>query len=49
MAKGYIEQNNQYILYLGLFFLVACLVICLVYFMKSRRVFLPDHDAADQA
>src|ERR1700722_4908652 len=30
MAKGYIEQNNQYILYLGLFFVVACLVICLM-------------------
>ncbi len=39
MAKGYIEQNNQYIVYLGSFFVVACLVICLVYFTKSRRVF----------
>ncbi len=39
MAKGYIEQNNQYILYLCLFFVVACLVICLVYYMKSRRIF----------
>jgi uncharacterized membrane protein YdbT with pleckstrin-like domain len=39
MAKGYIEQNNQYIVYLGSFFVIACLVICLVYFMKSRRVF----------
>ena len=26
-------------LYLGLFFVVACVVICLVYFMKSRRIF----------
>ncbi len=39
MAKGYIEQNNQYILYLGLFFVVACLAICLMYYTKSRRVF----------
>ena len=39
MAKGYIEQNNQYMVYLGSFFVIACLVICLVYFMKSRRVF----------
>jgi uncharacterized membrane protein YdbT with pleckstrin-like domain len=39
MAKGYIEQNNQYMVYLGSFFVVACLVICLVYFTKSRRVF----------
>jgi uncharacterized membrane protein YdbT with pleckstrin-like domain len=39
IAKGYIEQNDQYVLYLGLFFVVACLVICLVYYMKSRRVF----------
>jgi uncharacterized membrane protein YdbT with pleckstrin-like domain len=39
MAKGYIEQNNQYIVYLGSFFVIACLVICLVYFTKSRRVF----------
>jgi uncharacterized membrane protein YdbT with pleckstrin-like domain len=39
MAKGYIEQNDQYILYLCLFFLASCAVICLVYFMKSRRTF----------
>ncbi len=39
LAKGYIEQGDQYSLYLGLFFVVACLVICLVYFMKSRRIF----------
>ena len=39
LAKGYIEQRDQYSLYLGLFFVVACLVICLVYYMKSRRTF----------
>jgi uncharacterized membrane protein YdbT with pleckstrin-like domain len=39
LAKGYIEQGDQYSLYLSLFFVVACLVICLVYFMKSRRIF----------
>jgi uncharacterized membrane protein YdbT with pleckstrin-like domain len=39
IAKGYIEQNDQYVLYLGLFFVVACLAICLSYYVKSRRVF----------
>ncbi len=39
MAKGYIEQSNQYDLYLTLFFFVACAVICLVYYIKSRRTF----------
>ncbi len=39
MAKGYIEQNDQYALYLALAFLIACLVICFFYFIKSRRVF----------
>ena len=39
MAKGYIEQNDQYAIYLGLFFIAACIVICVVYFMKSRRVY----------
>ena len=39
MAKGYIDQNNQYILYLCLFFLVSCVVIGLVYYSKSRRIF----------
>jgi uncharacterized membrane protein YdbT with pleckstrin-like domain len=39
MAKGYIEQSNAYILVLCLFFLLSCLLICLVYYTKSRRVF----------
>jgi uncharacterized membrane protein YdbT with pleckstrin-like domain len=39
IAREYPEQDNQYFLYLGLFFVVACLVICLAYYMKSRRVF----------
>jgi len=39
VAKGYIEQNDQYVLYLGLFFVIACALICVMYFFKSRRVF----------
>jgi len=39
IAKEYPEQSNEYTLYLGLFFVAACIVICLVYFMKSRRVY----------
>jgi uncharacterized membrane protein YdbT with pleckstrin-like domain len=39
MAKGYIEQSSQYDLYLTLFFIVACAVICFVYYIKSRRTF----------
>jgi len=39
MAKGYIEQSNQYILYLCLFFLISCALICMVYYTKSRRIF----------
>lgn len=39
MAKGYIEQSNQYVVYLALFFLISCALICLYFFVKSRRVF----------
>ncbi|MGA9583788.1 MAG: PH domain-containing protein [Terracidiphilus sp.] len=39
MEKEIIPQNNQYILYLCLFFLVSCVVIGLVYYSKSRRIF----------
>jgi uncharacterized membrane protein YdbT with pleckstrin-like domain len=39
MEKEIIPQNNQYILYLCLFFLISCAVICLVYYTKSRRIF----------
>jgi uncharacterized membrane protein YdbT with pleckstrin-like domain len=39
IAKQFPEQSSEYSLYLGLFFVVACLVIGLMYFTKSRRVF----------
>jgi len=39
MEKQYIAQSDEYSLYLCLFFLVACALICLAYFIKSRRVF----------
>jgi uncharacterized membrane protein YdbT with pleckstrin-like domain len=39
MAKGYIEQSNQYIFYLCLFFLVSCALICIVYYTKSKCIF----------
>jgi uncharacterized membrane protein YdbT with pleckstrin-like domain len=39
MEKKIIPQDNQYILYLCLFFLVACVIIGLVYYSKSRRTF----------
>jgi uncharacterized membrane protein YdbT with pleckstrin-like domain len=39
MEKEIIPQNNQYILYLCLFFLISSAVICLVYYSKSRRIF----------
>jgi uncharacterized membrane protein YdbT with pleckstrin-like domain len=39
IAKEYPEQSNEYYLYLGLFFVVACLVICVAYYIKSRGVF----------
>jgi membrane protein YdbS with pleckstrin-like domain len=39
MAKGYIDQSNEYILYLFLFFLLSCFVICVYFFVKSRRIF----------
>jgi uncharacterized membrane protein YdbT with pleckstrin-like domain len=39
IAKQFPEQSSEYSLYLGLFFLASCAVICLVYFMKSRRTF----------
>jgi uncharacterized membrane protein YdbT with pleckstrin-like domain len=39
MANGYIERSNQYILFLCLFFIVACTVICIMNYTKSRRVF----------
>ena len=39
MEKEIIPQNNQYILYLFLFFLVTCGIIGLVYYSKSRRTF----------
>lgn len=39
IAKEYPEQSSEYSLYVGLFFVAACILICLVYFIKSRRVF----------
>ena len=39
MSAGYIESSSQYKLYLCLFFVAACTLICLVYYTKSRRVF----------
>ena len=39
MAKEIIPQTDHYILYLGLFFVVACLAICVSYYIKSRGVF----------
>jgi uncharacterized membrane protein YdbT with pleckstrin-like domain len=39
MEKKIIPQDNQYILYLCLFFVVACALICIVYYNKSRRIF----------
>jgi len=39
IAKGYIEQSDQYILYLSLFFVIACALICVAYYVRSRRVF----------
>lgn len=39
MSAGYIESSGQYDLYLSLFFVVACALICLAYYIKSRRVF----------
>jgi len=39
MAKGYIQQSSQYDLYLTLFFIVACALICFVYYTRSRRTF----------
>jgi uncharacterized membrane protein YdbT with pleckstrin-like domain len=38
MKVGYVERSNSYILYLCLFFLVACALICLVFYTRSRRV-----------
>jgi uncharacterized membrane protein YdbT with pleckstrin-like domain len=38
MKAGYLERSDQYILYLSLFFLVACALICLVFYTKSRRI-----------
>jgi len=39
IAKQFPKQSSEYSLYLGLFFVVACLMIGLMYFTKSRRVF----------
>lgn len=39
IAKEYPDQSSEYYVYLGLFFVAACIVICLVYWMKSRRVY----------
>jgi len=39
MEKGYIGQSSEYTLYLSLFFLVACALICIVYYTRSRRIF----------
>ena len=38
MKAGYIERSDSYIAYLCLFFVVACALICLVFYIKSRRV-----------
>jgi uncharacterized membrane protein YdbT with pleckstrin-like domain len=39
MEKGYIPRSNQYILYLGVFFIAACALICMVYYTRSRQIF----------
>ena len=39
MAKEYIEKSDEYTLYLSLFFLLSCLLICLMYYTRSRRIF----------
>ena len=38
MKAGYIERSDSYIAYLCLFFVVACALICLVFYTKSRQV-----------
>ena len=39
ISRQFPEQSNEYFLYLGLFFVVACAFICFTYYMKSRRIF----------
>jgi membrane protein YdbS with pleckstrin-like domain len=38
MKAGYIESTDSNILYLALFFLVACVAICIRYYLKSRSI-----------
>ena len=38
MKLGYIPSSNDYILYLCVFFVVACALICLSFFTRSRRI-----------
>jgi membrane protein YdbS with pleckstrin-like domain len=39
MEEGYIEKSDTYISYTFLFFLVASILICLHYYLKSRRIY----------
>jgi uncharacterized membrane protein YdbT with pleckstrin-like domain len=39
MSAGWIQSSSEYILYLFLFFVVACGLICLFFFTKSRRIY----------
>ncbi|HEX3894192.1 MAG TPA: PH domain-containing protein [Terracidiphilus sp.] len=38
MKARYIEVSDSYILYLCLFFVIACTLICLVFYTRSRRI-----------
>jgi len=38
MKAGYIPSSNDYILYLCVFFVVACALICLSFYTRSRRI-----------
>jgi membrane protein YdbS with pleckstrin-like domain len=38
MEAGYIERSNSYILYLCLFFVAACALVCLSFYTRSRRI-----------
>jgi membrane protein YdbS with pleckstrin-like domain len=39
MWAGWIQSSSMYILYLFLFFVAACALICLFFFTKSRRIY----------
>jgi uncharacterized membrane protein YdbT with pleckstrin-like domain len=39
MSAGWIQSSSEYILYLFLFFVLACALICFYFYTKSRRIF----------